>query len=283
MNRLQWESFCNFKNDFKKKVDEWTEKAPELSRLQKSAVEKAKAPLYPFETTVVYNKALDDVSESDDIKLIVIGDNPGKDEQLKKNNRYLVGQAGKIAEGYFRRNPELNIDFRKNVIILNKTPIHSGKTAQLKTIASIGGEKIRNLIQESQIRKAERTAQLHVELCLGAMAKSEDYNSVAPEIWLVGYSELKNKGIFSEYRNFLKKIYFSDSTLEIISSTFANEKFNISDLWEKVLVFQHFSMNRFSIDLGDFIKKNSLGQSEKTLEENIHILGKIHREEIFND
>ena len=283
MNRLQWESFCNFKNDFKKKVDEWTEKAPELSRLQKSAVEKAKAPLYPFETTVVYNKALDDVSESDDIKLIVIGDNPGKDEQLKKNNRYLVGQAGKIAEGYFRRNPELNIDFRKNVIILNKTPIHSGKTAQLKTIASIGGEKIRNLIQESQVWMAERTAQLHVELCLGAMAKSEDYNSVAPEIWLVGYSELKNKGIFSEYRNFLKKFYFSDSTLEKISSTFANEKFNISDLWEKVLVFQHFSMNRFSIDLGDFIKKNNLGQSEKTLEENIHILGKIHREEIFND
>ena len=271
MNNLQWKSFCKFKDDFKKKVDYWAEIAPELGELQKAGVEKAKAPLYPFETTVVYNKALDDVTADDDIKLIVIGDNPGKDEQLLKNNRYLVGQAGKIAEGYFRRNPELGVDFRKNVIILNKTPIHSGKTAQLKTIGTLGGEKIRNLIKESQIWMAERTARLHVELCLGARGETDQKNisnGVEPEIWLVGYSELKDKGIFREYRDRLKDFYFSNPAIN-------------AQFWEKVFVFQHFSMNRFSIDLSSFMKNNNSGESEKTLGENIHMLGKIHRNEIF--
>ena len=60
---------------------------------------------------------MDRLTPDDEIKLIVIGDNPGKDEQLTKNQRYLVGQAGKIADGFFKRNPELGIDFRKNVVI----------------------------------------------------------------------------------------------------------------------------------------------------------------------
>ena len=135
MTEEQWKVFCKFKKELKSKVEEWAESAPALSRLQREAALAAKTPLYPFETTVVYNRALDDLTPEDQIKLIVIGDNPGKDEQLAKNNRYLVGQAGKIAEGYFRRNPELGVDFRKNVIILNKTPVHSAKTNQLKQIA----------------------------------------------------------------------------------------------------------------------------------------------------
>ena len=116
MTEEQWKVFCKFKKELKSKVEEWAESAPALSRLQREAALAAKTPLYPFETTVVYNRALDDLTPEDQIKLIVIGDNPGKDEQLAKNNRYLVGQAGKIAEGYFRRNPELGVDFRKNVI-----------------------------------------------------------------------------------------------------------------------------------------------------------------------
>ena len=159
MTEQQWKYFCDFKDDLRSKIEEWKASAPELTKLQKDAAILAKTPEYPFETTVVYNRSLDDVTKEDDIKLIVIGDNPGKDEQLEKNNRYLVGQAGKIAEGYFRRNPELGIDFRRNVIILNKTPVHSAKTAQLKTIAKQGGKKIADLIEESQIWMAKRTAQ----------------------------------------------------------------------------------------------------------------------------
>ena len=78
---------------------------------------------------------------------------------------------------------------------------------------------------------AEKTAELHRELC-----RSGDSDDSKPELWLVGYSELKNKGIFTGYKDCLKECY-SDG-----------------DFWDKVFVFQHFSMNRFTIDLNDFIK-----------------------------
>ena len=246
MTEQQWKVFCDFKRELKQKIDFWTASTPELPAFQKEAAELTKTPSYPFELPLVYNKALDDITIQDDIKLIVIGDNPGKDEQLEKNSRYLVGQAGKIAEGYFRRNPELGIDFRRNAIILNKTPIHSAKTNQLKIISKKGGEKITKLIQESQIWMAEKTAALH--------------NALATELWLVGYSELKPKGIFADYRETLKN-----------SCT--------AEAWDRTYVFQHFSMNRFSIDLADFIKAN---QKEKVpLAQNIHELGLLHKNEIF--
>lgn len=248
MTEEQWQIFCNFKTDLKQKIDYWTALAPELGALQKKAAEFADTPLYPFEIPIVYNKALDDITLEDDIKLIVIGDNPGKDEQLSRNSRYLVGQAGKIAEGYFKKNPELGIDFRRNVIILNKTPVHSAKTTQLKTIIKMGGEKISSLIQESQIWMAEQTAALHAAL--------------NTELWLVGYSELKPKGIFSAYRETLKENCTKES-------------------WKRVFVFQHFSMNRFTIDLAEYIKNNQENSTAKSLSQNIHELGILHRKEIF--
>ena len=248
MTQQQWKYFCDFKDQFNNKVEEWKKAAPELTELQRQAAKLEKKPEYPFETTVVYNRALDDIKPEDDIKLIVIGDNPGKDEQLAKNNRYLVGQAGKIAEGYFRKNPELGVDFRKNVIILNKTPLHSAKTIQLNTISKQGGEKIAALIKESQLWMAQKTAELHAAL--------------GTELWLVGYSELKPRRIFCPYRDQLKAACSPKA-------------------WEKVYVFQHFSMNRLSIDLSDFIKA---GKKEKApLDSNIHELGLLHRKEIFGD
>ncbi len=248
MTKDKWEYFCEFKDAFKKKIEEWSALAPELTQLQRQAAKLADNPDYSFETAVVYNRALDEINLQDDIKLIVIGDNPGKDEQLAKNNRYLVGQAGKIAEGYFRRNPELGVDFRRNVIILNKTPIHSAKTIQLNTIAKLGGASIAALIKESQIWMAQKTAELHDRL--------------ETELWLVGYSELKEKKIFSPYRDVLKE-----------SCT--------DQAWKRVYVFQHFSMNRFSIDLNEYIKA---GKKENApLESNIHELGHMHRNEIFGE
>ena len=158
----------------------------------------------------------------------------------------VASNFGKIAEGYFRKNPELGIDFRRNVIILNKTPVHSAKTAQLNTIAKQGGPLVAELIRESQIWMAERTAALHAML--------------GTELWLVGYSELRDKKLFCPYRDKLKEACSPEA-------------------WQKVFVFQHFSMNRFTIDLGDFIKG---GKKEKApLEANLHELGLLHRKEIF--
>lgn len=250
MTDSQWKIFNNFKDELRSQIEVWAKIAPELTELQKAAAIAGKTPAYPFETSVVYNRALDELTKSDNIKLIVIGDNPGKDEQLAKNNRYLVGQAGKIAEGYFKKNPELGVDFRKNVIILNKTPVHSAKTKQLQTIAKLGGSKIAGLLKESQIWMAEKTAKLHTDLC-GA--------GEASELWLVGYSELKGKGIFTDYRDTLKQTYMNVNPA----------------IWDKVYVFQHFSMNRFTIDL-----KDNFDQKE-SLQNNIYRLGNLHKTEIF--
>lgn len=261
MTDNQWKIFCDFKNDLKKMVTKWQEQFPNLKDLQKQAAIIAKTPDYPFETPIVYNLALEEISKNDEIKLIVIGDNPGKDEQLAKNNKYLVGQAGKIAEGFFNRNENLGINFRKNVIILNKTPIHSAKTSQLKTIARLGGEKISEFIKESQIWMAKRTAQLHIEMNNQILQENQT------ELWLVGYSELKEKGLFLNYRDELKKYYSVDD----------KSKSN----WQKVFVFQHFSMNRFTIDLKNYIEKKI--DNCKIDREILHELGQIHRTEIFGD
>lgn len=241
MTQEQYSAIKEFRKNFKAKIEEWKRAAPNLTGLQQAAAKEAKTPEYPFETPIVYNRALDEIAENDEIKLFVIGDNPGKDEQLLKNNKYLVGQAGKLGEGFFRKNPELGIDFRKNVIILNKTPVHSAKTAQLKYIAKNGGQKIANLIEETELWMAEETANLAKKL-----------NS---EIWLVGYSELKPKGIFVKYRDQLKK--YAD--------------------WEKIFVYQHFSMNRFSIDLKEFMQVHK----ELSLKEALFQLGTLHKNEIF--
>ena len=261
MTNKQWQAFCDFKEIFKAKVEEWKASAPELTELQREAAKTANTPDYPFETSVVYNRDLDRLTKEDDIHLIVIGDNPGKDEQLAKNNRYLVGQAGKIADGFFKRNPELQTDFRKNVIILNKTPVHSAKTAQLKKIMKDGGEKIFRLVEESQLWMAEQTAKLHCALVEGADGRACAFP--VPELWLVGYSELKPKHFFVPYRDRLFSTYNSQNP----------------DVWNKVYVFQHFSMNRFTIDLKEYVEGGE--HESQSLLQNIHTLGELHKKEIF--
>lgn len=246
MTESEWQVFCAFRNQFKHKTEEWSAYANELYPLQSEAAKKDTPP-YPIETSVVYNRALDDVTRNDEIKLIVIGDNPGKDEQLSKNNRYLVGQSGKIANGFFKRNKELCIDFRKNVIILNKTPIHTAKTAHLKYVNKNGGDKLAELIRESQTWMAKETARLHKAL-------------ESTELWLVGYAELKARGIFTLYKEMLKDSYIDDT-----------------DAWNRVFVFQHFSMNRFLIDLNAFRSAHK----ELTLKNSLETLGTAHKNEIF--
>ena len=215
---------------------------------------------YELETPIVYNTALDEITKEDDIKLIVIGDNPGKDEQLSKNQKYLVGQAGKLGNNFFEKNKELGINFRKNVIILNKTPIHSAKTNQLKKFAAFAGTKgaeVEALLEETQIWMARETAKLHQVLF------SENKTKEFPQLWLVGYSELKRKGIFEKYKEELKNQYCNENKM--------------IEAWDKVFVFQHFSMNRFTIDLNEFAKSNE----QMNLSTQLLQLGNLHKNEIF--
>ena len=255
MTEEQFKIFDSFRKEFKAECLKLNSEYSELLRpLQKAASEKD-TPEYPLETCVVYNTALDELTADSEIRLIVIGDNPGKDEQLLKNNKYLVGQSGKIATGFFAKNPELNTDFRKNVIILNKTPVHTAKTNHLKYLSKNGGEKIQALIEKSQVYMAKATAKLHQDLCAAAHGCG-----IMPELWLVGYAELKPKGIFIRYRDVLKESYKNNEN------------------WKQVFVFQHFSMNRFSIDLRAFMQNHK----ELALQNAIHELGTMHRNEIFD-
>ncbi len=120
---------------------------------------------------------------------------------------------------------------------------------------------------------AKKTAELHIGLCRqkslenfpsdGKMETPENHFAgfVKPELFLVGYSELKKNGIFSLYRGELKKNYGNGSF----------------DEWKNVFVFQHFSMNRFSIDLKNFMAENA----ELGIVEAARKLGEIHKNEIF--
>lgn len=253
MTQSQWHAFTEFRDAFKARCAAWNEQfSGILQPLQKDAAQKD-TPAYPLETAVVYNRAFDDVTPEDIIRYFVIGDNPGKDEQLAKNNRYLVGQSGKIAAGFFARNPEFQTDFRKNVLILNKTPVHTAKTNHLKAVSKAGGKIIQDLIYESQTWMAEQTARLHT-----ALFRAADNENPAPELWLVGYAELKGKGLFLHYRDVLRASYADDA-------------------WQRVYVFQHFSMNRFLIDLKDYREAHT----ELPLQEAVHALGEQHRHEIF--
>lgn len=269
MTKEQFAALEKFRDEYKKKCDEWSALAPQLIPLQKAAA-KDDTPDYPIETPVVYNTALDAIRQNDDIKIIVIGDNPGKDEQLAKNQKYLVGQAGKIAQGFFARHPSLGVDFRKNAIILNKTPVHSAKTKHLKFIAAQNASA-RDLILQSQLWLAKKTS----ELAAG----------VGAQIWLVGYAELKDKGIFAPYRDKLKEAAIACKPKSAAALKLQTGQ-KAAAVWDALFVFQHFSMNRFLIDLRDFCAKEggldpSGGFDESALAKKIAALGKRRRDEIF--
>ena len=270
MDKEQFAALKTFRDEYKKKCDEWSALAPQLVPLQKAAA-KDDTPDYTIETPVVYNTALDEITQDDDIKIIVIGDNPGKDEQRAANQKYLVGQAGKIAQGFFARHPSLGVDFRKNAIILNKTPVHSAKTKHLKFIASQSAAA-RSLVLQSQLWLAQKTA----ELAAG----------VGAQIWLVGYAELKDKGIFAPYRDKLKEAAQKSQTDKNAAAQKSQTDQETATVWDALFVFQHFSMNRFLIDLRDFCANEGGlcpdgGFDEGALAKKIAALGRRHRDEIF--
>ncbi len=215
-----------------------------LAPLQKDAAS-CDTPDYPIENAVVYNTAWDELRPESEIRLIVIGDNPGKKEQLNAHQKYLVGQSGKVAEHFFAAHPELEIDFRKHVMILNKTPIHSAKTDHLRKMAK-ASPIAEELIRASQIVMARMTANLH--------------QALGCPIWMVGYGGLKSGGIFEPYKETLMACY--------------KER---TDAWKNIYVFQHFSMNCFANDL----KKFTEAHPEMELQEALKALGTQHCEEFF--
>jgi hypothetical protein len=225
MNRDKWNKFVKIRDNFRRVTEELSASLPELKSVQQAFADsrpEGKNAAYAVETPVVYNTALDDVNISDEIKLILVADNPGRREQAAENIRYLVGPSGKIARKFFSDNPELEIDFRKNVIILNKTPIHTPRTVELRQLCRLGEEMglpgLSSALEESQKKMAKLLLEFHEALDV--------------QVWITGYSEMKKGGIFEVYTENLKELYAKKT-----------------DLYKQLFFFRHFSMNQFTIDL----------------------------------
>ena len=245
MNPQAWQEFSSLRESFRKTVGEILRRLPDLPRWQEELVKNRSGPVYRIETPVVYNTALDEVTADDEIKLILVADNPGRREQAAETQRYLAGPSGKIAARFFREHPELKIDFNKNVIILNKTPIHTPRTNELSDLCRLGGCVMEEAMIDSQTAMAELLFSF--------------YNCFSSaQIWITGYSEMKKGGLFETYTQGVRKLIK------------CNHAFN-----KKLFVFRHFSMNQFTIDL------NKQRLPDETCTKALNRIGSAYRERIL--
>jgi hypothetical protein len=221
------------REEFRGLVEAWSAQNPYLLEAEERLREKLGYGDYRVETPVVYNRALDDITSDDEIKVILVADNPGKKEQLAANNRYLVGQSGKLAEGWFKR--ELRLDFRREVLILNKTPVHTPKTAELALLsrnAGIYGDRVESLLAGSQSAMADLAWRLLAAL-RDAGHNEPRGGSSWPVLWVSGVGELRNNGLFEVYR---------DELIRRLAKADASAR---ASVW----AFNHFSMNQFAVEL----------------------------------
>jgi hypothetical protein len=239
MDRKTWGAFAAARERYKAYIEELSGALPELRAYLQALVDGRPGPAYTVETPVLYNFALDEVASGDDIRLILVGDNPGRREQAVENRRYLVGPSGKIAERFFREHPELGINFRKQAVILNKTPIHTPRTVELRELYRTGGAALAQALSDSQRFMAALLAEFQ--------------RALAPvPVWITGYSEMRKGGVFETYTGELRDRY-------------------PEDLRGQLFLFRHFSMNQFSVDVR---RQAAPGES---LRETLERMGRAYR------
>ncbi|MDR0601904.1 MAG: hypothetical protein LBG42_05935 [Treponema sp.] len=261
MNKSAWTAFEKARLRFRNAVEETEAALPGLPELQRRLVNGRSGPAYVVETPVVYNEALDDVEPGCGIRLILVGDNPGRREQAAR--RYLVGPSGKIAENFFRRCPELGVDFRKNVIILNKTPVHTPRTAELKELYRLqNGENAGSAsCADAFSRAMDESQRVMAELLLEFQRALSKGSAGTVPVWITGYSEMRKGGIFEAYTETLRNLY-------------AGEKI----LGKSIFLYRHFSMNQFTIDLR---RKTEAGESGEGTAEVLARVGAAYRKRIL--
>ncbi|MDR2072031.1 MAG: uracil-DNA glycosylase family protein [Spirochaetaceae bacterium] len=259
MDKKNWAALVPVITRYKCFVAELAADLPALAECIQRLVDERSGPSYTVKNSVVYNGALEDLNARDNIHMILVGDNPGRREQ--EQGRYLIGPSGKIAETFFRTHPELDTDFRKHVLILNKTPIHTPRTAELKELCRLGGGRIAGAVRSSQRAMAELLYESWKALAGAGERKtaSPETPGRSPKIWITGYSEMKRGGIFEAYTERLKELCAADRGFK-----------------ESVWLFRHFSMNQFIIDLNKkaLAKENLLQSLERIgLEYHARVLG----------
>ncbi|HON14566.1 MAG TPA: hypothetical protein PLB48_07170 [Treponema sp.] len=272
MTETQWTQFNMLKESYKRYVDALSRALPQLPRLLTDLIGGRAGPSYPLETPVVYNSALDDVQKESTIKLILVADNPGRREQSAAERRYLVGPSGKLADNFFKQHPELNIDFRQHVLILNKTPIHTPRTIDLRDLARLGGDNLAEAIRNSQIYMARLIYRCHQIFAREA------------ELWIIGYSEMGRGKLFEAFTEEIRALYSSQApanlaappTLAAPADIAAPPTFTENSISrQKVYLYRHFSMNQFSVD---FSKQK---KPEDSTQETLHRIGSQYRKRIL--
>ncbi|HCM26560.1 MAG: hypothetical protein A2Z99_07685 [Treponema sp. GWB1_62_6] len=224
MDAVSWKRFAAARDEYRLYTETLAAALPGLRSAQERLVEEREAAGFAIETPVVYNGALDDLGPADEVRLILVADNPGRREQAAANRRYLVGPSGKLADGFFRSRAELGIDFRKDVLILNKTPIHTPRTGELRELGRLGGTEVARAIESSQLRMVQLIRSFHEAV--------RTPSGPPVPLWIIGYSELGRGKLFEPFSRALTEAYRDDY------------EFRAS-----VLLFRHFSMNQFSVDI----------------------------------
>ena len=116
---------------------------------------------------------------------------------------------------------------------------------------------------------ARETAALPQALVAGGQSESGGQLGTGRcQLWLVGYAELKGRGLFLDYRDQLARSYQVQEGGGMVAA------------WNQVMVYQHFSMNRFTIDLAQAVAAGKVDGS-LSVQEQLACLGAIHRREIF--
>jgi hypothetical protein len=250
------------REEFRDLVEAWSAQNGYLREIEERIREKLGYEDYRIETPIVYNRALDDIKPEDEIRVILVADNPGKNEQLAVNNRYLVGQSGKLAEGWFKR--ELGLDFRREVLILNKTPVHTPKTAELALLsrnAGIHRDRVEALLAGSQRAMADLAWRLLAALRIarGTELAGGAALSPWPVLWISGVGELRNGGLFVVYRDELcRRLAKAEAPVR-------------ASVW----AFNHFSMNQFAVEL----KRKA--RPGRPLPEELGRIGRENRARVF--
>ncbi|MDR0448237.1 MAG: hypothetical protein LBH07_06170 [Treponema sp.] len=259
MKKTAWVAFRKTLDRYRSSIDTTGAAVPDLGGIIQQLISNREGPSYTVKTPVVYNLALNDISPESEIKMILAGDNPGRREQ--EDCRYLVGPSGKIAEKFFLNNPELGINFRKNVLLLNKTPIHTPRTGELKDLCKLGGRQLENAVLSSQQHMAELLNEFWKAFS-GKIKRPEGRRAALKQpvipVWIIGYSEMRKGGIFETYTKTLKSLCGTDPE-------FKNSLF----------FFRHFSMNQFAID----IKRQA--RPGEGLAESLRRIGAAYRERIL--
>jgi len=201
---------------FEKKVKLWQKNCPDLlDSIVDINLGEEKRTKYEVINSLVFNNDLRKIGKSGP-KYILVADNPGMDEQ--KDSRYLIGLSGKMARNFFLNNGLVE-DFEKEVAVLNKSCLHTHSTKDLKKL-----KEYSEISTDSQSYMADMLVDIQ-----------KLFNC---DVWVIGCSEMKRKGIFETYLERLRFRYSGDA----------------KDLKKKVFFYPHFSYGNFNRNLNVVLK-----------------------------